>query len=98
MTRDRRLLIPLGLMLVALVALAAQSIIVGHYIDSSIMDSNWESFVMIYGVEAPADGSSGVACLDYCAPRLPFVAGWLGISAFVGAIISIIYIWFKPRP
>ena len=97
MRRDRRLLIPLGLLLVSFVALTIQAVIVAHYIYSSVLDPNWESFVALYGVEPPANGPD-VFCFDYCAPKLPFIAGWLGIGAFLSGLISLTYIWFKPRP
>ena len=103
MNRDRRLLIPLGLMVVSFVALAVQALIVNHYIFSSVMDHNWEGFSAIYGVEPPAlnkDIGNGmtVTCLDYCAPKLPFIPGWIGIVAFLGSIMSLFIIWFRPRP
>lgn len=97
MKKDRRLLIPLGLLLVAFVSIFVQSWIVGDYIYSSIMDHNWESFAQKYGVEAPANGPN-VYCLDYCAPELPFAAGWIGIATFLSGLASLTYIWFKPRP
>ena len=90
-------MIPLGLLLISLVALTAQSFVVAQYIHSSIMDPNWESFAKMFGVEPPPNGPNAY-CLDYCAPKLPFLSGWLGIGAFLGGVISLTYIWFKPRP
>ena len=95
MTRDRRLLIPFGLFLASFAALAIQAVIVAHYIYSSVLDSNWESFIAIYGVEPPVGPNQ--LCFDYCAPKLPFLAGWLGIGAFLGGLISLAYVWLKPR-
>ncbi len=96
MRRDRRLLIPIGLFLVSLVALAVQAWTVAIYIQSSILDPNWETMVQMFGVEAPANGPD-VFCFDYCAPKLPFVAGWIGIGAFLAGLLSLIFRWWKSQ-
>jgi len=90
-------LIPIGLFVVSFAALAVEAWIVAVYIHSSVLDPNWESMVHIFGVEPPAHGP-GVYCFDYCAPRLPFLAGWIGIGTFLSGLTSLAYIWFKPRP
>ena len=61
MRRDRRLLIPLGLLLVSFVALTIQAVIVAHYIYSSVLDPNWESFVALYGVEPTSIAEFAIA-------------------------------------
>ena len=82
--------------LIALIALSVQAVIVSHYIYSSVLDHNWESFVAFYGVEAPAKGPN-VFCFDYCAPKLPFLAGWTSIGCFLAGLISLGVIWWKPK-
>lgn len=96
MKRDWRLLMPIALLLISLATLAYQTIVVTNYIHSSVLDPNWETFVYLYGVEAPANGPDQF-CFDYCAPDLPFVAGWIGIGCFLSALLSLIYIWFRPK-
>ena len=76
--------------------LGYQSIVVTNYIHSSVLDPNWESFVFLYDVEAPAKGPD-IFCFDYCAPKLPFTAGWVGIGSFIGALLSLVIIWLRPR-
>jgi hypothetical protein len=93
--RDRRLLVPLALLVIAVIALGYQAIIVRNYVWSSIMDHNWESMVELYGIEAPEMGPERF-CFDYCAPRMPFVAGWVGIASLVSAIVSLLFVWWSP--
>lgn len=96
MSRDRRLLIPLILLVLSFIALLIQAYIVNDYIRSSVLDSNWEMFSEKYGVEAPHNGPE-LYCFDYCAPKLPFWFGWSGIGLFVTALIFLTYIWWKPK-
>ncbi len=96
MKRDRRLLAPIALLMIAAVALSYQAIIARNFFVSAVLDPNWESLVVLYGVETPPKGPDRF-CLDYCAPRMPFVAGWTGIASFFGSFVSLLLIWWKPR-
>jgi hypothetical protein len=80
-----------------MVALGWQALIISQYIYSAVLDPNWESFVHLYGVEAPAKGPERF-CFDYCAPKLPFLFGWTGIGCFFAGLISLTIIWWKPNP
>ena len=96
MRRDRRLLSAMLLFLISLIAWAVQAWIVQAYIFSAVM-GGWDQFADFFGVEAPASGPV-VFCLDYCAPELPFMAGWIAIAAFVSGWITMAYAWWKPNP
>jgi hypothetical protein len=94
--RDRRLLIPICLLLISLSAMVIQAQILDIYITSAIVDENWETMVQLFGVEAPAHGPTQF-CFGRCAPELPFVAGWIGTGSFLAGLISLIVIWWKPK-
>lgn len=96
MRRDRRLLIPISLMLISFVALTIQAWILEIYVTSAIMDQNWETMALRFGVEVPDNGPVRF-CFDRCAPELPFIAGWIGIASFLMSLISLIVIWWKPK-
>lgn len=91
MQRDRRLLAALFLFMVALVAGIIQAWIVNAYVRSAIRGV-WEPFADAFGVTAPAK-----FCLDYCAPELPFVAGWVAIAAFISGLITLAFTWWTPK-
>ncbi|MXP29611.1 hypothetical protein GRI58_12370 [Porphyrobacter algicida] len=95
MRRDRRLLFAMVLFSISLIAGAIQAWIVQAYIYHAIMGS-WEQFAEFFGVEAPTSGPNAF-CFDYCAPKLPFAAGWIAITAFVIGWITLAYAWWKPR-
>ena len=95
MTRDRRLLIAMLLFAGSLTAWAVQVWITALYINASIM-GNWTWFADTFSLEAPATGPNEF-CFDSCAPNLPFVAGWIGIGAFLAGWIVLAYAWWKPR-
>ena len=94
MRRDRRLLAAMLLFAGSLVAWAVQVWITALYIDASIM-GDWTWFAETFSVKAPARGPD-VFCLDYCAPNLPFVAGWIGLVAFLAGWIMLANAWRKP--
>ena len=88
------LLICLLLFGISFVAICIQSKIVNDYIVSAVMDQNWEGFSHVYGVQPPAQGPEKF-CFDYCAPHMPFVAGWIGILSFVAGMILLTRIWWS---
>lgn len=97
MTRDRRLLVALILFLIALVAGLIQAWIIRLYITAAVMGgSYWDHFIDLFGLE-PVVGPNQV-CFDYCAPSLPFVAGWIGIVAFFAGWGVLASAWWRPRP
>ena len=95
MRRDGRLLIAMLLFVCSLIAWAIQAWIVQVYIYSAVM-GGWDQFAEFFGVEIPASGPDEF-CFDYCAPSLPFAAGWIGISTFLVGWIIVAYAWWKPR-
>ena len=96
MKRDRRLLVAMLLFLVAVVAGLVQAWIVHLYIVAAVMGQQyWDHFTDFFGVD-PVVGPNQV-CFDYCAPSLPFVAGWIGIVAFMAGWILVASAWWKPK-
>jgi len=91
MKRDNRLLIVMLLFAVSLISLAIQAVIVNIYVSAAVL-GNWTYFAETFSVNPP-----GKFCLDYCAPHLPFVMGWIGIAAFVIGWIILARVWWKPR-
>jgi len=96
MKRDVRLLIAMLLLGASLISWAVQAWIVQSYIFTAVMGQGWDHFAEFFGVEAPASGPD-VFCFGYCAPELPFMAGWIGISAFLAGWATLAYAWWKPR-
>jgi hypothetical protein len=95
MRRDRRLLIAMLLFAGSFTAWAVQVWITALYIDASIW-GDWTWFAEAFSVEAPARGPNDY-CFGRCAPNLPFVAGWIGIGAFLAGSIMLVNAWWKPR-
>ena len=95
MRRDVRLLVAMFLFAVSLMAGGVQAWITALYIDAAVM-GDWTWFAETFSVEAPASGPN-TFCLDYCAADFPFIAGWIGIGAFVLGWIMLAYAWWKPR-
>lgn len=93
MKRDRRLLVSMVLFFVALIAGVIQAWIVQSYIWFAVM-GNWEQFTGFFGLN-PIAGPNQI-CFDYCAPKLPFLAGWIGIASFLIGWILVAYAWWKP--
>ena len=96
MRRDRRLLIALLLFAASLAAWAIQIWITRLYIDAAVF-GDWTWFAASFSVEAPASGPTKF-CFDYCAPKLPFAAGWIGIVAFLAGSVMLAHAWWKSRP
>ncbi len=95
MRRDRRLLIAALLFAGSFTACAVQVWITALYIEASIM-GDWSWFAETFGMEAPVHGPIEF-CFGRCAPNLPFVAGWIGMSAFLAGWIMLANAWWKPR-
>lgn len=91
MRRDRRLSVAMLLFLASAIAWAYQAWVVEAYIYFAVM-GGWEQFADFFGVEAPAS-----VCFDYCAPELPFAAGWIAIAAFVAGWVILAYAWWTSR-
>ena len=97
MGRDKRLLVALILFSIALGAGLIQAWIIRHYITAAVMGGEyWDEFVSVFGGEAPARGPN-IFCFDYCAPDLPFIAGWAALSAFLGGAFFVLLAWWKPN-
>ena len=88
--RDKRLIFPLSCLLVTLVASLIQGFTLAGYVEASYT-GNWDYFATHYGVEIPE------LCFGICAPKLPFVFGWIAIATFVAAFASLILIYWRPK-
>jgi hypothetical protein len=95
MRRDRRLLIAMLLLITAAIAGLAQAWIIRLYLDAAIL-GHWAWFADTFGVEAPASGPDKF-CFDYCAPQLPFLAGWISVTAFLTSLLLVTLAWWKPK-
>lgn len=95
MNRDRRLLAAMLFFLVALSALLVQAWVVRLYLNAAIM-GNWSWFGSKFHVAIPPFGPNKF-CFDYCAPDLPFVAGWIGIASFIFGLLLLCLAWWKPK-
>ena len=95
MRRDTRLLIALLLFLASVVSWVVQAWIVQAYIFAAVM-GGWDQFAEFFSVNPPASGPNEF-CFDFCAPELPFAAGWIGLCAFLVGWILVAYAWWKPR-
>jgi len=96
MKRDRRLLIAMLLFLVAVIAGLIQAWIINLFIVAAVMGGGyWDHFIELFGLD-PITGPNQ-ACFDYCAPSLPFIAGWIGIFAFLAGCSMVAYAWWKPK-
>ncbi len=95
--RDRRLLMAMLLFLAALIAGLIQTWIVHLYIVAAVMGGQayWDHFVDLFGLDPVT--VPGQICFDYCAPDLPFVAGWIGIAAFLAGWIILGFAWWKSK-
>ncbi len=94
MRRDRRLLGAMALFGTSFIAALVQAWIVNLYIQAAVL-GGWDQFAAFFGVTAPSSGPDKF-CFDYCAPELPFIAGWIAIGAFLSGFFSLICIWWKP--
>lgn len=96
MTRDRRLMIALVLFFVALIAGVIQAWIIRLYLTAAVMRGEYQDhFTDLFGLK-PVVGPNQV-CFDYCAPSLPFVAGWIGITAFISGVMVLAFAWWRPK-
>lgn len=93
--RDIRLLIALLLFSLAAIAGLVQSWVLLLYIES-IIARDWTYFSNKFSVEAPASGPD-VFCFGRCVAELPFLAGWIGLVAFILGMALLAYCWCKPR-
>jgi len=95
-TRDRRLMIALVLFFVSLIAGFIQAWIIRLYLAAAVMGGEyWDHFTDLFGLK-PIVGPNQV-CFDYCAPPLPFVAGWIGIAAFISGSMVLAFAWWRPK-
>lgn len=94
MRRDRRLLFATCLFAASLIAGVIQAWITKLYIDAAVL-GNWAWFAETFSVDAPSGPE--LFCFDYCAPELPFLFGWVGLTAFSIGWITLAYAWWKPR-
>jgi hypothetical protein len=95
MRRDKRLLVALLSFLTALVACAVQVEITALYIDAAVL-GGWTWFAKTFSVEVPGSGP-GEFCFDYCAPALPFFAGWIALAGFLFGWVVLFHAWWSPR-
>lgn len=92
--RDRRLLIALVFLVISAALLFYQAIIVRLYISAAVM-GDWSYFSKTFSVPLPAKPNQ--ICFDYCASKLPFFWGWIGIASFLLGVVVLAYSWWKPR-
>lgn len=92
--RDRRLLVSLGFFVVSFAALAYQAFVLRLYVTAAVM-GDWTYFSKTFSVPPPSGPNQ--LCFDYCAARLPFLAGWIGIFSFLLGVAVLAYCWWKPR-
>lgn len=95
MRRDRRLLTAMLFFAAALVAAGIQTWITSLFIYAAVM-GGWTWFAKTFSVEVPGSGP-GERCLDYCAPPLPFLAGWIALTCFALGWAVLAYAWWSPR-
>ena len=60
----------------SLIAFALQAAITASYIEAAVI-GNWTWFGDAFSIEVPGSDPNKV-CFDYCAPKLPFLIGWIG--------------------
>ena len=94
--RDRRLLAALALIAVGSVCALAQAIIVRAYITSALT-GHWDWFRRTFAVQVPGS-EPNTFCFDWCAPAIPFLAGWVAIACLLVAAAFVIQAWRKPLP
>lgn len=95
MKRDRRLLSAMFFLFTALVAGLVQAWIVRLYLDAAVF-GDWTWFGNTFGVSVPASEPK-TFCFDYCAPRLPFLAGWIGIVSFSAGLVTLALTWWRSK-
>lgn len=88
--RDKRLIFPISCLFVALVTGLLQGITLNGYVEASYT-RDWEYFASNYGVEIPG------LCFGICAPKLPFMFGWIAITTFLAAFLSLLFIYWRPQ-
>ncbi|MBH0111421.1 hypothetical protein I5E68_00460 [Novosphingobium sp. YJ-S2-02] len=92
--RDRRLLAGLILLAAGSVCALAQAIIVRAYITFAVM-GHWDWFGRTFAVRVPAKGPE-TFCFDWCAPKMPFMAGSLAMACLFVATALLLQAWRKP--
>ena len=92
--RDRRLLAALILFAVGSVCALAQAIIVRAYVTSAVM-GHWDWFGRTFSVQVPGSEPNTV-CFDWCAPKMPFLAGYLAMACLLVAAALVLQAWRKP--
>ena len=92
--RDRRLLISIALLMLSTLSLSYQALILKLYVDAAVL-GRWEHFSKTFSVPPPVGPNQ--ACFDYCASKLPFFWGWIGIVCFLLGVAVLAYSWWKPR-
>ena len=95
LARDGRLLFPLVALMCGLVFLAIQFLIVMDFLHG-VFVGDWLTYAEKYGVEPPAMGPTAF-CFGFCFPDLPFVFGYLGLGLITVAMLSLLYIYWRPR-
>jgi hypothetical protein len=95
--RDGRLLLALLLFVISASSLLVQAGILLLYFRSAV-EENWTYFLEIFPSYALPPPGPGKGCYDDCYPDLPFIAGWIGIVAFLLAMSTLAYSWWRPRP
>jgi hypothetical protein len=92
--RDRRILISIALLFISAASLSYQAIILKLYIDAAVT-GHWTYFSETFSVPLPSEPNQ--LCFDYCASKLPFFWGWVGIVSFILGVLVLIYSWWKPQ-
>ena len=95
MKRDWRLGLAIALLAIAAIASLIQMWIAALFVDAVVL-GHQDQFAEYFGVKDPAS-IEGRVCFDYCAPEMPFTAGWIALGTFVIGFVTLIFAWLKPQ-
>jgi hypothetical protein len=99
MVRDGRLLIAMLLFAGSSIAWLAQAAILWPHVNAIVVDAR-AGYAMTFPVEPPLGAGEEYgqwACLDDCIPAYTFLAGWIGIAAFLVGWLILARAWWKPK-
>jgi hypothetical protein len=94
MRRDRRLAAAIVLFVLSAVGAGYQVVVVRLFMTAAVM-GQWDHFVRTFSVELPYRPNA--ACFDYCAPDVPFMAGWLAIAGSALGLGLVAHAWWRPK-
>ncbi|TIX50327.1 hypothetical protein [Alteraurantiacibacter aquimixticola] len=91
MKRDRRLLFAIFAFGASFLAVCVQAWITASYVFAAVM-GQWDQFSELFGVASPPE-----FCFDYCAPKLPIMAGLVALALFWIGLTLITIAWWNPK-